>query len=108
MLVEGRTSRGEEKQGTLWKGKGDEGQLAQGAERRPFWGRTKLFYKDRGTDHLKEGKVDPWVARDTEALMKMSLVSFQSALSCRSLTADSPSQYCLLRHLHMEEVNSSA
>lgn len=43
------------------------------------------------------------------ALVKMSLVSFQSALlgPTLSVTANSPSHYCLLRHLHMEEVNSS-
>lgn len=40
------------------------GHLAHGAERGSFRGRTKLFYKDRGTDHLEKGEVDPGAARD--------------------------------------------
>lgn len=63
----------------MWKGDGDVGHLAHGAERSSFRGRTKLFYKDRGTDHLEKGEVDPGASR-IKTLKKVSLVSFQSSL----------------------------
>lgn len=58
MLIGGGSSQGEEKQGDLVeRGRGRGSSCS-------FRGRTKLFYKDRGTDHLEKGEVDPGAARD--------------------------------------------
>lgn len=82
------------------------GHLVYGAERSSFRRRTKLFYKDRGTDHLEKGEVDPGAARDKG--LKEGIPGIISVIPLpASLTANSPSEYCVLRHLHMEKVNPS-
>lgn len=83
------------------------GHLAHGVERGSFRGRTKLFYKDRGTDHLEKGEVDPGAARDKGLKEGIPGYHFSHPSSGHSLTANSPSEYCLLRHLHMKKVNPS-
>ena len=104
MLIGGGSSHGEEKQGGLWKGNGDVGHLAYGAERSSFRGRTKLFYKDRGTDHLEKREVDPGAARD-KGLKEGGIISVIPLPATHSL--QTAPQYCVLRHLHMETVNPS-